>query len=362
MTGSASTEEPTDDSVKQLSRKEFQRLLMGLTPQEFEHFVADLWNLVRPGTPEVTKLSGDMGVDVSITDGLEREMIQVKRYNRTNTVGRPEIQQYYALYDQEIADRVTVVTSGTFTQNAESWAATHGVTLYDYNDLYDLFQAADLSDLLSKWFIEGRYELNDSVFPALSRLVAALRRAVASITGLPALITRLGRPVFAVATALGMGLLVVAGVATVLVETAPAVAERSDSAAPSTGVAALTASLLVGLAPVLLSLSLALQRRWWRTLLAFGGFMAAMALLASAVSPGDTAFLGAALTSLLVLALAVEDLYRLVTTGVSDHYRRAIRLYLDRFLNDEGESTDEPTRRQTINPLEYATVAARQRS
>ena len=343
-----------DDRVKQLDRTEFQRLLMGLTPEEFEHFVADVWDMVRPGTPEVTELSGDMGVDVSITDGLEREMIQVKRYRRDNTVGRPEIQQYYALYDQEDADRVTVVTSGTFTENAASWAATHGVTLFDYNDLYDLFEAADLSGLLSKWFIEGDYRLRSSPFPALGRLVAP-------ITGLPALLTRLGRPVWAVTAALGMGLLVLAGAAESLVEVAPSIAERSDSAAtPSIGIA-LLAALSVVVSPVLLSLTLALQRRPWRALLSFSGIAAVLwTLSTSSTSRTLLSFVGLILASVVVIGFACEDLYRLVKAGVGAHYRESIRIYLGRIRNNKGDENGEPDRQRVINPLEYATVAARQ--
>lgn len=351
------------DVAKQLDRPEFRRLLVSLSPEEFEYFVADVWDRVRPGTPEVTELSGDMGVDVAITDGLEREMIQVKRYSNNNTVGRPEVQQYYSLYDQENADRVTIVTSGTFTTQAESWADTHGVTLYDCNGLYDLFQDAGLSDILSKYFIEADYSLRDPTVPGLKRLLR-------TVGGLPRLVIRAGRPVWAgvvaISTAIllllsGLGALVALSM-TLGLGLAAGPAPEGPSVALTGSTEAVLLWVLVG-SFVLFPAGLADRGHTWRALafvvLVVGSPFALDWLTDMFPDADGVAFTTAATVCGVALTLAVTDLRSVYSVGIWTHSKSAFVRYADS-AGFSGE-TQEADTVSAVNPLEYATVAKQKR-
>ncbi|MFT4881338.1 MAG: hypothetical protein ACI9HI_001342 [Salinirussus sp.] len=351
------------DVARQLDRAEFRRLLLSLSPEEFEYFITDVWGRVRPGTPEVTELSGDMGVDVAITDGLEREMIQVKRYGNNNTVGRPEVQQYYSLYDQENADRVTIVTSGTFTAQAKSWADTHGVTLYDYNGLYELFQDAGLSDILSKYFIEADYSLRDPTFPGLKRVLR-------TVGGLPRLVIRVGRPVWAGVVAAsatillllnGLGAFIALSMALGLFSGTESGREGSSVALAGSTEAVLLWVLVSSL--VLFPVGLA-DRGYTRRALVFvvlvvGSPFALDWLTDMFPDGGAVPFIAAATVCGVALMLAVTDLRSLYSVGIWTHSKDAFVRYLDYAgFGDETQDTDTVA---AVNPLEYATVAEQKR-
>ena len=322
-----------------LSRERFRRLLLALSPEEFEYFVADLWDRVRPGTVRVTQASGDMGVDV-VVDGEEREIIQAKRYGPDNPVGRPEIQQYYALYDQENADRVTVVTSGRVAETAEAWAVEHGVTLFDGDDLYDLIRAADCSELLSEWFVTGEYSLDG---PGLTGRVGRLLRPVVSV---PGALIRLGRPLWASLLAFVAGTLLLAGVVAFLTPPGgPASLEGSRAA--DTLEAALTGALLVSF--VMFPLSLALYGLRRRALLVVG---VCVGSLVAINADGDLAYnLGLVALDLSLLAIAVYDIYAVSRGGLWTHVRASLGPLAGLFgTGSDGDGVD---------PMRYATVAAR---
>lgn len=99
--------------------------LRELDPYEFEHYVADVWES-RGWETEVRQQSGDRGIDVMArkTEPFEQtQVIQAKRYGDDTKVGGPEIQQYASLREQvPDADTVVVVTTGSFTDQAQELA------------------------------------------------------------------------------------------------------------------------------------------------------------------------------------------------------------------------------------------------
>lgn len=121
-----------------MNSQELLNSLRQLNPEEFESFVASVWSAMGWST-EVTQLSKDQGIDiVANKSGVvsEKVVIQAKRYNKCNKVGRPEIQQYNTLQQQvPDADSVIVVTSSDFTSEAISLAqelnlkTVHGIGL-----------------------------------------------------------------------------------------------------------------------------------------------------------------------------------------------------------------------------------------
>lgn len=111
--------------------------LRSLDPYEFEHFVADLWD-AKGYTTTVSDASGDRGIDVIARDESADEtvVIQAKRYDEGNHVGSPEVQQYGSLKMQDpYPDRVIIVTTSDFTDQASEIAADIGVELVNGTSL-----------------------------------------------------------------------------------------------------------------------------------------------------------------------------------------------------------------------------------
>jgi hypothetical protein len=110
-----------------------------LDPEEFEHYVADLW-AAQGWEVEVVQLSNDGGRDVVAKRDGERRVIQAKRYAESNYVGSEDIQQYSALLHDETVDSVSIVTTGRFTNSAYRRAQemTADMDLIDGDRLEDL--------------------------------------------------------------------------------------------------------------------------------------------------------------------------------------------------------------------------------
>jgi hypothetical protein len=136
--------------------------LQNIDAYEFESFVAELWN-TRGWETEVSQATSDMGVDIIArkSDGLvnQTHVIQAKRYSEGNKVTRPNVQQYYSLRDQESADGVVVVTTSSFTSQAEEWAEEHNIKLIDGDDLLEILDEND------------QWALLDDYAPTLSEVV-----------------------------------------------------------------------------------------------------------------------------------------------------------------------------------------------
>jgi hypothetical protein len=129
--------------------------LQSVDPYEFETLVAEVWEADGWDT-QVSQASNDMGVDVEAykTDGIvdQKAVIQAKRYSGNNKIGRPKIQQYHALKEQDPeADVAVVVTTSSFTSTAEEWAADHNVKLVDGDDLLHLIEERNAEELIDEY-------------------------------------------------------------------------------------------------------------------------------------------------------------------------------------------------------------------
>ncbi len=99
---------------------------------EFEHFIAELF--VRMGyNAEVTKQSGDQGIDVIAEKNSKRIGIQAKCYS--NQVGNSAIQEVVAGIRHYNLDKAIVVTNNYFTNSASELAKSNNVILWDRNIL-----------------------------------------------------------------------------------------------------------------------------------------------------------------------------------------------------------------------------------
>jgi hypothetical protein len=138
----------------EVERDEMKQRLQNIDPYEFEQFVGDLWEEEGWSTT-VSQESNDLGVDV-IADKSgainQRLAIQAKRYSEGNKVGRPKVQQYHSLKQQDTnADAAVVVTTSGFTKDARLWAHDHNVKLVDGGDLVDMVVKHGADDLVEEY-------------------------------------------------------------------------------------------------------------------------------------------------------------------------------------------------------------------
>ena len=101
---------------------------------EFENFVAELFSKMGYKT-EVTKASGDQGVDVIATKGAVKIAIQAKCYN--NVVGNHAIMEAVAGMKYYDATKCMVITNNFFTKSARELAESNNVELWDRSVLIE---------------------------------------------------------------------------------------------------------------------------------------------------------------------------------------------------------------------------------
>jgi restriction system protein len=119
--------------------------LMALDPYAFEHFVKELLEAMDYENVQVTKQSGDKGVDVvaNFQFGITeiKEVVQVKRSELT--VRRPLIDQLRGALPYHGAIRGTLITLGKFAKGVEDSALFPGaapITLIDGERLVEMVE------------------------------------------------------------------------------------------------------------------------------------------------------------------------------------------------------------------------------
>ena len=109
-----------------------------MDPYELEELVAKLWDAKGYRTT-VRKGSGDRGVDVIAekSDPFNRkQLIQVKRYSDSNSIGSQAVRIYATLYEQNPdSDIVAIVTTGGFTTQAVELASDLKVRIMNGDNL-----------------------------------------------------------------------------------------------------------------------------------------------------------------------------------------------------------------------------------
>lgn len=127
-----------------LSDQQLLKDLCGLSPDEFEQEVADLFSKLGYET-EVVGKSHDGGVDVKARKAGKTHYIQCKRYNEKNSVGAPEIRNFLGTLTGDLVDcKGFFVTTGHFTLEAERFAENKGSSLIELIDgqrLIELFRS-----------------------------------------------------------------------------------------------------------------------------------------------------------------------------------------------------------------------------
>ncbi len=124
---------------------------------EFEHFVAKLMSH-RGFSADVTKGSGDLGVDILANNHEGLFAVQVKRYN--HPVSRRAVSDAVAGRDHYGCNFAMVVTNNYFTDDAKKLASSNSCVLID-------------RDELKKWISEwsgGDYDFDKSLYIEIERL------------------------------------------------------------------------------------------------------------------------------------------------------------------------------------------------
>jgi restriction system protein len=126
-------------------REAVRRRLSEMSPTAFERLARDLLEEMGYEDVQVTKQSGDKGVDVvaTVRFGITsvREVVQVKRY--TSNIGRPVLDQLRGALPYHDAIQGTIITLGSFTKGCKEAAIFRGaapITLIDGDRLLELME------------------------------------------------------------------------------------------------------------------------------------------------------------------------------------------------------------------------------
>ncbi len=109
------------ENQNNLVKKALMQKLYEMDPYQFEFLVADLLQAIGYENVEVTKRSGDKGIDVTANltmDGITnvKTIIQVKRFKKGNNISGKVITQLRG--SAEVDQRGLVITSSDFTKDA----------------------------------------------------------------------------------------------------------------------------------------------------------------------------------------------------------------------------------------------------
>lgn len=108
---------------------------------EFEEYTASLLRQLGYSGVEVTKSSGDQGIDVLAQKDGKKYAIQCKNY--IGKLGNAPVQEAFAGMVYYGCDIAVVLTNSTFTNGAQELAQATGVLLWDRNTLCEMIRQAD---------------------------------------------------------------------------------------------------------------------------------------------------------------------------------------------------------------------------
>jgi restriction system protein len=130
------------ERLRQQARRAESRLaqLDSLTPEEFEEFVAELFEALGYNVERVGG-TGDEGIDLKVERRGLVGIVQCK-YHRRGVIGSPELQRLLGSLRHARAHAGYFVTTRTFSLAAEKFAAEHPIELIDGPRLVELVHEA----------------------------------------------------------------------------------------------------------------------------------------------------------------------------------------------------------------------------
>lgn len=134
------------EEFKRLAKDRVSRIdfLMSGTPRQFEDTVATMFEKLGYSVKQ-TPYSNDRGRDAIATKGGKKVLIECKRYEENNLVGRPALQKFYAAIMEDKADKGFFVTTSRFTRTALE---------YDYvqSNIIELIDGEILANMMIRAF------------------------------------------------------------------------------------------------------------------------------------------------------------------------------------------------------------------
>jgi restriction system protein len=178
---STTKDEPTDDRTpdelmdegyKQIHSNLAEDLLgklRSVDPYFFEHIVGKLLSNMGYGEHEITKRSGDKGIDAIVNQdqlGLDRIFVQAKRYAKSNPVSAHEVRDFVGTLDLEGVQKGVFITTSKFPKDTHEIIAKTpkniilidgdklAVLMIDYNVGVSLEKVYEIKKIDSDFFIE----------------------------------------------------------------------------------------------------------------------------------------------------------------------------------------------------------------
>ena len=91
---------------------------------------------------EIVASQGDHGVDLVLySPNGEKQIVQCKRWK--GMVGEPIVRDFYGAMQHENAVEGSIITAGTFTNQARIWAKDKPIRLYDGDEFLKLIRRAE---------------------------------------------------------------------------------------------------------------------------------------------------------------------------------------------------------------------------
>lgn len=130
--------------VADVSQSKAADALDGMTWREFELLVGEAFRLQGYAVTETGGGGADGGVDLILTKGREKFLVQCKQW-KAYKVGVDVVRELYGVMAAKGAAGGFVVTSGRFTDDANSFANGRNVKLIDGPKLHGLIRQAQTS-------------------------------------------------------------------------------------------------------------------------------------------------------------------------------------------------------------------------
>jgi ssDNA-binding Zn-finger/Zn-ribbon topoisomerase 1 len=112
-----------------------------MEPRQFENAIAALFRQLGYVVKQ-TPYTNDRGKDAIAWKDDKKYLIECKRYEITNTIGRRELQIFVAAMKEEAAEAGFYINTGRFANTASEYAARNGIELIDRARFPSLVNAA----------------------------------------------------------------------------------------------------------------------------------------------------------------------------------------------------------------------------
>ncbi|MBD1389265.1 restriction endonuclease [Neiella sp. HB171785] len=115
--------------------------IRSLSWQRFESLIAAYYRIQGFVVIEQLKPGADGGVDLRLSKGRKLHLVQCKQW-RSQKVGIQIVREMYGVQTAEQASSMTIVTTGSYTKDAQEFADSVGVTLIDGEALWPMIRHA----------------------------------------------------------------------------------------------------------------------------------------------------------------------------------------------------------------------------